>query len=638
MILQRNKTRITRPSFQHSPSPAPQSDRPPSGPLFFGHEDRPLFGWLHAATEPVRADLGLLVCNPFGNEAICAHRTVRHLCEQASRAGIATLRFDYDGTGDSAGHDADPRRLEAWLESIQLAADELKRSAGVERLCLLGIRLGATLAAVAASRRDDCVGLVTFAPVVTGKAYLRELRLLQRAIDAKRDVTRAASDGTQEAAGFVLSVETQATLGALNLNELERPPAPALLVLDRAELPGDNRWAERLGERGARVERMCVTGYTEMMLDSHENVVPQEAIRSALGWLTGLARPAGTSTIEHSGTHSTAASIDALLEASRQHTSLTRTPPYAAPGDPAATIQESTLRLGQNGALFGIVSEPHEGTGAAAPGRAKAVLLLNSGAVHHIGPNRLYVTLARHLAQRGYTVLRMDIGGLGDSSPRSGEPENVVYSKHALQDIRAGLEFLQSRPNIQEVHAVGLCSGAYNAFKAAVAGLPLAGVVLINPLTFFWKEGMSLQFPEFRIAADIMRYRENAFRLGPWLKLLRGQVDLRELAQVLARRAWGLARIQLRSVARLLHLPLHDDLPSELIAISRAGIRPRFVFADRDPGQELLDVLGGRVAKRLRARGLLSIQTIAGADHTFTDHSCRTMLLAALDGALSDST
>ena len=39
---------------------------------------------------------------------------------------------------------------------------------------------------------------------------------------------------------------------------------------------------------------------------------------------------------------------------------------------------------------------------------------------------------------------------------------------------------------------------------AAAARLPLDGVVLINPLTFFWQEGMSLKYPEHRVAADIM--------------------------------------------------------------------------------------------------------------------------------------
>ena len=85
-------------------------------PLFFGPEARPLFGWLHRAPAPSR--LGLVICPPFGYEAICTHRVLRHFAEAAAAAGVPALRFDYDGAGDSAGDDRDPVRLSAWVASV----------------------------------------------------------------------------------------------------------------------------------------------------------------------------------------------------------------------------------------------------------------------------------------------------------------------------------------------------------------------------------------------------------------------------------------------------------------------------------------------------------------------------------------
>src|SRR6202011_2523644 len=117
-----------------------------------------------------------------------------------------------------------------------------------------------------------------------------------------------------------------------------------------------------------------------------------------------------------------------------------------------------------------------------------------AGAVHHVGPNRLYVALARHLARLGHIVLRMDIAGIGDSPASAGEPDNVVYSSHALRDVSKAIEYLQRHWGAHELRAVGLCSGAYHALKAGVARLPLTGVVIINPLTFFWKKDMSLEY------------------------------------------------------------------------------------------------------------------------------------------------
>jgi alpha-beta hydrolase superfamily lysophospholipase len=601
-----------------------------------------LFGWMHSPGEPGAATLGLVICNPFGNEAVCAHRSIRHLAEQARQAGIAALRFDYDGTGDSAGHDHEPNRLAAWRESIHAAVDELKRVAGLKRVSLLGIRLGASLAAAAAAERDDIEALITIAPVVSGKAYVREMRLLRRAIDARRGLERAPDDENLEAAGFLLSAQTQASLGSFNLNRLDAITARHVLVLDRAELPGDSTWTAGLSERGASVDRKSVPGYTEMMLDSHESAVPHEMIRTAVEWLGNL-RTADTS--RHVHPHAPlplplplqAASLSDATQPSGITQGVNLAPavaPDAVTGpELAVEVQERSACFGSPASLFGIISSPQGSADDTAD--RKAVLLLNAGAVHHIGPNRLYVALARYLARRGYVVLRMDIAGIGDSPPRRDAPENVVYSKHALEDVRAAVEYLQREEGVKEVHAVGLCSGAYNAFKAAVANLPLAGAILVNPLTFFWKEGMSLEFAEHRIADDIQRYRTNAFRLEAWLKLLRGNVDLVQLSHVLLRRIRAFAVAPLRSVARTLGIPLQDDLPSELRRVVRAGRQLHFIFADRDPGQELLNTLAGATVRRLCAKGAIGIQNIAAADHTFTDRAARAALVAALNDMLA---
>jgi hypothetical protein len=153
---------------------------------------------------------------------------------------------------------------------------------------------------------------------------------------------------------------------------------------------------------------------------------------------------------------------------------------------------------------------------------------------------------------------------------------------------------------------------------------------MINPLTFFAKEGMSLKYPEHRVAADIMRYRTNAMRFASWLKLLSGRVNLPELGHVLARWVRAMAIGTLRGPARLLGVSLGDDLASELRAALKAPARLHFIFAAADPGLELLRSQGGRTARRLLARGQIEIQVIDKADHTFTDLTARTALAEAL--------
>ena len=91
-----------------------------------------------------------------------------------------------------------------------------------------------------------------------------------------------------------------------------------------------------------------------------------------------------------------------------------------------------------------------------------------------------------------------------------------------------------------------------------------------------------------------------------------------------------LALMPLRATARLLKVPLADDLPTELLRIASAAIDLQFVFAAADPGLELLQNQGGRTAQRLRSLGQLRVELIADADHTFTDLATRTSLAALL--------
>jgi uncharacterized protein len=93
----------------------------------------------------------VLLCNPFGEEAARAHRIYRVLATQLERSGYSVLRFDYSGTGDSMGESGDVSVI-GWLDDIALAANELTLAVGARKLVAIGLRLGGTLAALAALR------------------------------------------------------------------------------------------------------------------------------------------------------------------------------------------------------------------------------------------------------------------------------------------------------------------------------------------------------------------------------------------------------------------------------------------------------------------------------------------------------
>jgi alpha-beta hydrolase superfamily lysophospholipase len=578
-------------------------------PFYFAAPDRPLLGWMHAppAHAPMR-DLGLVICSPFGFEAVCAHRSLRHFANAVAERGIPALRFDYEGTGDSAGGARDPARWRAWLQSTHASIDELRRRAHVSRVCLLGTRLGATLAANAAAEREenDIAGLIAIAPVVSGKRWLRELNALEIAMRfADPPPQLAAHTNEHESVGFVITAETREALQCIDLLRMTRPPTTDVLIIDRDDLAPNREWAERLSALGASVDHPLVPGYAEMMLEPHESVVPTKLIEVVCQWIErrvdkGTARVSTPCAGRMAG------------------------PVIVAPG-----VEETAGYFGESGHLFGVVSAPAE------PPRPKAaILLLNAGAIHHIGPSRQYVEMARRWASRGYVVLRFDQPGIGESPPFEGESENVLYAPSAVRGLAEALGFLRDTWGVDQCKALGLCSGAYHALRAVVAGLPLQEVALINPLVFFWKHGMSLAYPAYRIAEDAARYKQSVRELDKWKKFLTGKVQLRPFAQVVARRAALRANALVRDVARSVGHPLPEDLGTELEAAIDRGVALRFIFATGDPGESLLRSQGGSLVRRLLRERRLRIRRIEGPDHSFTRVWTHDLLTQALEQEL----
>src|ERR1700728_2476490 len=103
-------------------------------PLWFGPPARPLFGWVHLPQDN-QARGAVVLCPPLARELTSTQVTFRLLAERLADAGLLAVRFDYEGTGDSAGGDRDPGRAESWLASIAHAV-ELARSAGGETVSL----------------------------------------------------------------------------------------------------------------------------------------------------------------------------------------------------------------------------------------------------------------------------------------------------------------------------------------------------------------------------------------------------------------------------------------------------------------------------------------------------------------------
>jgi uncharacterized protein len=151
-------------------------------PFFFQADSRRLFGVLHLP-EGVACTRGIVMCHPFGEEKLWSHRVFVSCARALAARGYAVLRFDFTGAGDSAGDTADTS-LEIHLGDLAAAVREITaRCPGLARVGLLGLRLGASYAALFCermatdSRFTSLHGgpLVMWECVTDGDAYFMEL-------------------------------------------------------------------------------------------------------------------------------------------------------------------------------------------------------------------------------------------------------------------------------------------------------------------------------------------------------------------------------------------------------------------------------------------------------------------------------
>jgi len=599
-------------------------------PMFFGPLGRRLFGWLHLPVTASRSRVGAVLCPPLGQESINVHRSMRFICNALAGAGIPALRIDYDGCGNSAGDDHDPDRLAAWVDSIRAAIAATQRDAQVDRVILVGVRFGAMLAMLAAAGRNDLAGIVTIAPVTNGRALVREWKAMKlvggwrRRDPSAESVAEAGQvgDGSIEAAGFVMTAQTCESVGKVNLLEVGNLSCP-LLVIDRNDVGGSERWVEKLSAAGVTVERVALPGYLAMMRDPAYSQVPTEAVDALVAWAVSRSQAYPGAATQTSPSDDPVGSSDSAV--------------FAPTADRSSAVVERIWLREDDGAQFAVLSEPLNTQGGAEVA-APVLMLVNSGAVHHVGPNRLYVRLARHFAALGFRVLRVDLSGLGDSQPHAGEPEVSPYTSRGVRDIDHWMAFLRAQRPIGEAHLLGICSGGFQAFRSALEGLPFATVMSLNPVNFYWKDGMQLDVPIHEAHHEVVRlvagYRRSLLEPAKWRKLFAGEVDVKLAARVAVKRVSARMRLQARGVARVLGVRLKNDLASDLFVATGRSTALEFMFSRGDPGRRILYEQAGSTVDRLRAARKLVVTEVPGADHTFSSEASRCALTAMLTDRL----
>jgi len=252
-------------------------------PFRFGPPHRQLYGIHHPAAAGASRKAAVLVCNPFGQEAVRTHRMFRVLAERLAQKGVHVLRFDYHGTGESSGDDLDGH-VDAWRDDVLLAHQELRRRSMDAPITWFGTRLGATLAALAAMHAPDLpTRLLLWEPVVDGTVYLEDLaRNHQRALQASFGVVPAPhrERPRHEALGFEMSDTLLGQLRALGRSSLAGQKVRPVTVIAPAGHADADALAAQARDDGTEVRQIAFSHHFDWSSEEAINtaLVPHDAV------------------------------------------------------------------------------------------------------------------------------------------------------------------------------------------------------------------------------------------------------------------------------------------------------------------------------------------------------------------------
>ena len=581
-------------------------------PVTFGD----CFGWLHHGTD---CRFGVVICASWEYEAAVVGPALRVFADHLARAGLAALRFDYPGCGDSLRSGDSAEAFDDALASIRTAVTTLRAETGVAHVALAGHRLGAALALEAATTLD-VDSLVLISPVLRGRAFLSEQRSLFRILQSYSPVPLDDGADVLILEGFRLNATSQARIKALDLTTATTALTKPVLIA------GEDGWSDydllndSLIARGGRVSRYPLAqpeAWAPALIPPPPPFADYDAITTWLqnSWLQ-------SSSLESSWHESS----------SPQHS----TPPTAALPPPQETalwaqdgFQESVVAFGPGDDLIGIMCRPVETDNA-----GRVVVFLNTGANSHIGAGRAAVHHARDLARRGIASFRIDIKGLGDAAWSAEGAVSAIHQADRKADVAAALDVLQMR-GYRDITLVGICSGAFLAFHSALADRRVSRIVLTNPR--LWLEPTTEQRHQSlhgtHVTSPLTSYIGKLLRKDTWRRLFKGDLQIARGRHILAtvflralrRSTLGLSRIS----SVLFSQPRKPGALASLFAQLHArGCAVLLVLSEGDPAHAITTTL--LPLSELKAVAGLRLIEAEGADHNFAIPRTRAVLLALI--------
>ena len=258
-------------------------------------------------------------------------------------------------------------------------------------------------------------------------------------------------------------------------------------------------------------------------------------------------------------------------------------------------MREEAVLFGKTRSLVGIITDPHPVVNAH---NHPAIVLLNAGVLHRVGPNRLYVKIARTLASAGFVVLRFDLSGIGDSKARR-DNLPLSFDKSAVSDAQEAMDFLTTARGVQRFVLMGLCSGADNAFRVACVDSRVVGAVLIN----FYAVGTT-EYLFHSHSRRLLNYRS-------WWRLITGKSEI-----------WSILRSKIAKQTRQLNkdlvVPSMEKVIADLRSLVNRGVDLCFIYSASGPALYNYRSRFENEVRSLRSHGKLRVEFFSESDHALT--------------------
>jgi alpha-beta hydrolase superfamily lysophospholipase len=560
-------------------------------------------GFYHAGCVDRQGRRAVLLLAPIGYEEFCSRATWRALAEHIAAAGHSCLRFDYPGTADAMDLAGDPEGVSDWLAAARQCMALLRDCNPGSELVLVGQGVGASLAAQLGPEAPDVAAVVLMAPVVKGRAYLRELQAWSRVVTERIGIgPDPLDDSSYRVAGIPLASSRVAAIQAIDLTRATQPPAAKALLVERGQTSSESSIGTHLKSLGADVLSIDYAGYETILQDPTPAEPQLGTLRRIVSWIDDLG---------HLPMESANVSAKAPLPAR----------PIVGPH-----YEELPVRFGPDERLFGVLCRPLGRTPSA------IAVIANSGRDYHIGWGRMTVDQARTLAAHGVASFRFDGGGIGDSPAAANAPAEVLYSDELTADVRHAIDFVE-KLDLGPIAVVGRCSGAYAAFKLAVQDARVRNVVVVNIMRFVWDPRETVADAVSSAHRTISGSVSMLFSKQTLRRLLTGNLRIKAPLMFVKKRLMRIFSLSPRQI--MTGRKLYSEGHRRFKTLDNRGVRLAMVVSEGDHALGEFRTYMGRKGARLRRYPNTSISIIPNADHNFTHVGPRAQLTNTLCDVLA---